>query len=263
VEYGAHNFMGVSFFVPQTGGFVGEFHPVNGPYSHWKEGDVLEHPVAGPKLRFHQIAVSKYPLGIWFTVTEGKPPLYPQGSKIGKMVPWSTDIQLMDTPTPNASPYGIAVSFGGTPFFTELNSAKLGTVNPDTMQVTEYPLPNPGSGPRGITVTPDDVVWYTDHARGYLGRFDPKTGKFDEWASPSGPRSRPYGITNVGGVIWYAESGTKPNMLVRFDPKTQEFQSWPIKAGGGVRQIYADADGSLWFTRPLANGIAHVAIKEE
>lgn len=262
-EYGAHNFMGVSFFVPQTGGFVGEFHPVDGPYSHWKEGDVLEHPIPGAKLRFHQVAISKFPQGIWFTVSEAKPPLYTTGSKIGKMVPWSTDIRFADTVTPNASPYSIVVSLDGIPFFTEENSPRLGTVNPDTMQVTEYPLPDPASGPKGIAVTPDNIVWYTDYARGYLGRFDPKTGKFGEWASPSGPRSRPYGITNVGNIIWYAEAGTKPNMLVRFDPATQKFQSWPVKAGGGIRQIYADADGGLWFTRPLANGIAHVTIKEE
>ena len=50
-------------------------------------------------------------------------------------------------------------------------------------------------------------------------------------------------------------------MLVRFDPQTEKFQSWPVKAGGGIRQIYADADGSLWFTRPLANGIAQAVIK--
>jgi virginiamycin B lyase len=131
------------------------------------------------------------------------------------------------------------------------------------MYVTEYHLPNPESRPRGIAVTPDDVIWYTDYARGYLGRFDPKTGKFSEWASPSGPRSRPNGITHVGNIIWYAETGTKPSMLVRFDPQTEKFQSWPVKAGGGIQHIYAGADGSLWFTRPLANGIAQATIKEE
>jgi streptogramin lyase len=52
-------------------------------------------------------------------------------------------------------------------------------------------------------------------------------------------------------------------MLVRFDPQTEKFQSWPVKAGGGIRHIYADGDGNLWFTRPLANGIAQAVIKEE
>ena len=135
-------------------------------------------------------------------------------------------------------------------------------IDPVTMQIREYVLPNPAARPRRIALTPDDVVWYTDYARGYLGRFDPTTGTFREWPSPSGARSLPDGITHVGNVIWYAESGTKPNMLVRFDPKTEKFQSWPVKAGGGIKHIYADRDGSLWFTRPLANGIAHVTIKD-
>ena len=104
------------------------------------------------------------------------------------MVPWSTELKFADTPTPNASPYGVTVNSKGIPFFTTRNSPRLGSVNPSTMQVTEYLLPDSGSGPRGITTTPDDVVWYTDYLRGYLGRFDPRTGAFREWPSPSGPR---------------------------------------------------------------------------
>ena len=64
-------------------------------------------------------------------------------------------------------------------------------------------------------------------------------------------------------MFWYAEPGTKPNTMVRFDPKTEKFQSWEVKAGGGIKHIHADPDGSLWLTRPLTNGIAHVTIKEE
>ena len=29
---------------PKLGGFIGEFHPRNGPYPIWAEGDVLEYP---------------------------------------------------------------------------------------------------------------------------------------------------------------------------------------------------------------------------
>jgi len=258
----AGNFLGVIFFTSQTGGFNGRFHPRSGPYPGWEEGDVIEFPIPGPKLPLYDIVTS--PNGtVWFSATEATPPVPSEGSKIGTLNHSSHEIKLLDTLTPNAGPYGVAVNSLGVPFFTERNSPRLGTVNPDTMQVTEYLLPNPGSGARGIAVTPDDVIWYTDYARGYLGRFDPKTGKFSEWASPSGPRSLPYGITKIGNIIWYAESGTKPNMLVRFDPQTEKFQSWPVKAGGGIQHIYADADGNLWFTRPLANGIAQAVIKKQ
>jgi virginiamycin B lyase len=263
-EYPRAQFLGTIFFTSQPGGLIGEFHPTAGQSMYWRAGDVFEHSIPDPKILLHDIAVAeKGPGVVWFTVADAKPPLYQDGSKIGSFHVTSTEIRLVDTPTPNAEPYGLVIDSNGVPYFAERNGPRLGSVDPVTMKVTEYLLPNPESRATGITVTPDDVVWYTDTARGYLGRFDPKTGKFDEWTSPSGPRSRPWGITNIGNIIWYAEAGTKPNMLVRFDLKTEEFQSWPVKAGGGIRHIFADADGSLWFTRPLANGIAHVTIKEE
>ena len=228
-------------------------------YTTWSEGDILEYPMSGtkapPSRTLREEFGSPYQrLGHQYI---------PQGSKIGRLNISSTDIRLVDIPTENGGPYDIAVNSKEVPFFTERNSPRLGTVDPTTMRVTEYVLPNPDSGPRGIAVTSDDVIWYTDYLRGYLGRFDPKTGEFKEWPSPSGPRSLPYGITAVGNIVWYAEAGTKPNMLVRFDPKTEKFQSWPVKDGGGIRRMYADKDGSLWFTRPLTNGIAHVTIKEQ
>lgn len=258
LEFRSGNRLGVIAFGTQSGGYIGEFHPIDGPYTTWSEGDVLEYPMSGTKLPIQDIAG-----GVWFTVPEARPPIYPQGSKIGRLNISSTDIRLVDIPTENGGPYDIAVNSKEVPFFTERNSPRLGTVDPTTMRVTEYVLPNPDSGPRGIAVTSDDVIWYTDYLRGYLGRFDPKTGEFKDWPSPSGPRSLPYGITAIGNIVWYAEAGTKPNMLVRFDPKTEKFQSWPVKDGGGIRRMYADKDGSLWFTRPLTNGIAHVTIKEQ
>ncbi len=59
---------------------------------------------------------------------------------------------------------------------------------------------------------------------GYLGHFDPKTGDIQEWDSPSGRGSHPYAMVIVDGIIWYNESGVRPDMLVRFDPATEEFQ---------------------------------------
>jgi len=51
-----------------------------------------------------------------------------------------------------------------------------------------------------------------------------------EWPSPGGPKSRPYAITIMDGIVWYSESGVRPNTLVRFDPKTEKFQTWVIPA---------------------------------
>jgi virginiamycin B lyase len=106
------------------------------------------------------------------------------------------------------------------------------------------------------------VIWYADYSRGYLGKFDPKTGKSAEWPSPGGERSQPYGIATVGNIIWYSESGVKPNTVVRFDPKTEKFQTWVIPSGGGVvRNMMAAKDGNLWLATSGVNGIAKVEVQ--
>ncbi|MGQ0704239.1 MAG: virginiamycin B lyase family protein, partial [Gemmatimonadales bacterium] len=104
-------------------------------------------------------------------------------------------------------------------------------------------------------------VWYTDHARGFLGRFDPATGAVREWPSPGGPQSRPYGIAAVGSVIWYSESGVRPNTLVRFDTQTEGFQTWAIPSGGGVvRNMMATPEGNLVLACSGVNRVALVQV---
>jgi hypothetical protein len=48
------------------------------------------------------------------------------------------------------------------------------------------------------------------------------------------PQSQPYGIIMAKDILWYSESGTKPNTIVRFDPKTEKFQTWTIPGGGDI-----------------------------
>jgi virginiamycin B lyase len=252
IEHSGSGIQSTVYFTSQTGGFIGEFDA--------NTREVREFRITGGKLRLHDLAFD--PNGVvWFTILQAKPPQYPQGSKIGSLNLYSSEIKLANTPTRNVSPYSLAVNSKGTPFFTEFDSPRLGSINPVTMKVTEHVLPNARSGARGLTITPDDVIWYTDYLRGYLGRFDSKSGKFEEWASPGGPASHPSGITNTGKIIWYSEAGS--NMLVRFDPESKTFQSWPVNAGGEIDQIFAQPDGTLWFSRPQTNRIVQVIIKEQ
>lgn len=105
------------------------------------------------------------------------------------------------------------------------------------------------------------MVWYTDFSRGYLGRLDPASGKVSEWQSPSGPRSQPHGISAIGEVIWYSESGTKPNTVVRFDPRSGNFQSWAIPGGGDiVRHTSVTRDGDFVLANSLVNSVTVVKI---
>ena len=64
---------------------------------------------------------------------------------------------------------------------------------------------------------------------------------------PGGHNSDPYGIViTPDGMVWYSESGVKPNTIIQFDPKNEKFA--PIPSDGGVvRNMAATADGRVYI----------------
>ena len=208
--------------------YIGKLDPKTGQFTEYKMPD--------PKARDpHTLIFDKTGL-LWFTV---------QGSNmVGRLDPNTGAIKLIDAPTPKSLPYGTVIDTKNTLWIVQFGSNIIGHIDRD-MKMTEYRLPAADARPRRIAIDQDDVIWYSDFARGYLGKFDTKTGKFvKEYMSPSGPKSEPYGITVLNGIVWYAEGNSKPNGLVRFDPKTETFQTFPIPSGGGVvRNIEPTADG--------------------
>ena len=92
--------------------------------------------------------------------------------------------------------------------------------------------------------------------QGSIGRLDPKTGQTKEWTSPSGTGSQPYALAVVDDIVWYNESGMRPDALVRFDPKTEKFQSWAIPSGVGIlRHMRTTPDGNLTIHQTSTNRI--------
>jgi virginiamycin B lyase len=216
-----------------------------------KTGKVVEHPmpegVRGP----HTPVID--PKGnVWFTIQSGA---------VGRINPQTGELKVMKAPSSPSYPYGIQINSKGIPWYVDFRGNRVASVNPDTMEIKEYTLPAAESRPRRIAITPDDVIWYTDYPRGYLGRFDPATGSVKEWASPGGPRSLPYGIAAAGKILWYSESGVRPNTLVRFDPSTEKFQTWIIPSGGGVvRHMMATPEGDVLLACSGVNRIAFVDV---
>ena len=116
---------------------------------------------------------------------------------------------------------------------------------------------------RRLALGSDDMIYYVDSARGYIGRFNPKTGEQKDWPSPSGPTSHPYAIAVVDDIVWYNESGMRPDTLVRFDPKTEKFQSWAIPSGVGiVSHMTVSPDGNLVFHQSSINRVGLVIIEK-
>ncbi len=232
------------WFTANYAGYIGKLDP--------KSGAVTEYKIADPRGKDPHTPVVAADGRIWFTVQ--------QGNVVGVLDPKSGAINLVDVPTPHALPYGMVIDGKGVPWFCEFGANKLGRVDPATMQVREYVLPA-GARPRRLALARDGAIYYSDFARGYLARFDPSSGAVKEWPSPGGSASHPYGIAiTPDGIVWYSESGVKPNTLVRFDPATAAFQSWPIPSGGGVvRNMAATKDGRLYLA---CSGVNKVAVAE-
>jgi virginiamycin B lyase len=234
------------WFTANFKGYIGKFEPATGKFT--------QYPL-DPKARDPHTPMFDQKGTLWFTV---------QGANmVGKLNTETGESKVETTPTPKANPYGMVITSKGVPYFVEFGANKIASIDPETMAIHEYLLPNEMARPRRVAITTDDTLFYSDYGRGYLGEFDTKTGKMvKEWLSPSGPQSRPYGITIVNGIVWYSESGVKPNTLVRFDPKSEKFQTWTIPAGGGViRNMMHFADGRLVLTESGENAVALVTVK--
>src|SRR5216683_1268181 len=221
------------WFTANSKGYIGKLDP--------RTGQVTEYPLPDTGGDDPHTPVFDQEGTLWFTVQGG--------NEVGKLDPRTGMMMLKKVPTPHALPYGIAVNSKGVPYFCEFGTNKLASINPDTMEITEFLLAR-GARPRRLAITPDDAVYYSDYARGYLGRFDPATSKIDEWRSPGSTDSEPYAITATpDGMVWYVETGLRPNRLVGFDPKTRAFAvPTPISSGGGVvRNMVATPDGKLYL----------------
>ncbi len=232
------------WFTANSKGYIGKLDP--------KTGEVTEYPMPDARARDPHSLVFDRDGMIFFTVQVG--------NFVGKLDPKSGRVTLKEVPTANARPYGIIIWDDGAAYFCEFNSNKIGRIQPKTLDITEYTLPE-GARPRRIANNPDHFIYYTDFARGFLGRLEPQSGKVEQWASPGGARSQPYGITSTSdGIVWYSESGVKPNTLVAFNPKTKTFEQWPIPSGGGVvRNMVTARDGRLYLA---CSGVNKVAVVE-
>lgn len=233
------------WFTAISGGYVGKLDPKTGAISEYRPADGTEIDPHTPVIDRHGI--------LWFTNEET--------NYIGRLDMKTGQMTLAKVPTAHAIPYGIVILPNGDPFFCEFGSNRLATIDPATMTIREYTLPNAEARPRRFALAPDGTVFYSDYARGYLGHFDPVAGKLlKEWPSPGGSGSEPYGIAVTrDGVVWYSESGIKPNTLVRFDPKSEAFSTEPIPSGGGVvRNMVATPDGHLYLACSGVNKVAVV-----
>jgi len=230
------------WFTANFGGYIGKLDP--------RTGKVTQYPMPSEKADDPHTAVFDANGMLWFTVQGG--------NMVGRLDPKTGKIELKEVPTEGALPYGIQINSKGAPIFCELGTNKMASINPQSMDITEYTLPA-GVRPRRLAIAADDTVYFTDFKSGHLGTLNTATRAVKLYASPGGGESNPYGITiTPDGMVWYSESGVKPNTIVQFDPQTQKFARANIPSGGGVvRNMAATSDGRVYIA---CSGIDKVGV---
>jgi virginiamycin B lyase len=232
------------WFTGNFAGYIGKLDVRTGEVKEYKMPDArAEDP--------HSLALDANGI-LWFTVQVG--------NFVGRLDPRSGKIDLLLVGQVNAHPYGIQVNSQGIPFFCMFFTNKLGSINPKTLDIQEHLLPQ-GVRPRRLAIDDHDLVYFTDFEGGNLGRLDSKTGAVKMWPSPGGAKSQPYGIAiTPDRMVWYSESGVKPNTIVRFDPKTETMARTNIPSGGGtVRNMAATTDGRVYIA---CSGVNKVGVVE-
>jgi len=229
-------------------GTVGKLDP--------KTGNITEYKMPDPAAKDPHTAVFDDKGRMFFTLQAA--------NMIGRLLPSTGEIKLVTSPRKNSRPYGIKVATDGSLWVSCNGSNCLLKVDPESMAVREYDLPQKTSV-RRLDIAADGMIWYVNSSLGRLGRLDPNTGQIKEWLSPSGPKSHPYAIAVVDGIVWYNESAQRPDALVRFDPATENFQSWPIPSGniyaGMLRHMRPTREGNLLIHQTSTNRIILVTPK--
>lgn len=193
---------------------------------------------------------------LWFTMQ--------LSNRVGRLDPATGAIKIAEMTAPKSRPYGIKISPDGTPWFACNGRPCIVRIDPRTMELTEVTVPGKKGRVRRLDFDSEGNIWYVNSGEGRLGRYSPKTGEIKEWPSPSGPRSHPYAIVVLNGIIWYNESGQRPDALVRFDPRTETFQSWAIPSGGVhagiIRHMRRTPDGNLVIHQSSTNRVILVQV---
>ncbi|MBL84100.1 MAG: cytochrome C [Marinobacter sp.] len=177
---------------------------------------------------------------------------------LGRLDPETGVLKEVNT---EARPYGIKVDSNGTVWIAYNGTNKIGAMNPNTMEVRYYNLPDKRARVRRLDLDSQGNVWYVNSTRGKIGRLNPDTGAITEWDSPSGTDSHPYALAVIDDIIWYNESGMRPDALVRFDPKAETFQSWAIPSGVGIiRNVWVTEEENLLIHQSSTNQVGLVRI---
>ena len=177
---------------------------------------------------------------------------------IGRLNPATGELLEVTT---RARPYGIKVAQNGLLYVAHNGTNAIAEIDPESLAIRYFDIPDERTRIRRLDIASNGSIWFVNSALGKIGRLDPVTGEVTQWDSPSGASSHPYAIAVIDDVVWYNESGMRPDALVRFDPATESFQSWAVPSGIGiVRHVWVTAEKNLLIHQSSSNRIGLVKI---
>ena len=155
-----------------------------------------------------------------------------------------------------AYPHDVAVTAGGTVWYTEQRAGALGQLDTRTGQVELIPL-GAGAHPHGVIVGPDGAAWITEGGLNAIQRVDPATREVRTWRLPEAR-----GHTNLNtaafdgrGNIWFTGQN---GIYGRLDPLTGAMQVWDAPRGRGPYGITRTPDGNIWYVSLANNYLARI-----
>ena len=230
---------GFIWYTGNSNGTIGKLDPASGAITEYKTEARDPHTGA-----FH-------PNGnLYFTAQHS--------NVLGRLDPRTGAITEIPT---RKKPYGIKVGRDDDLFIAYNGTNAIGRLDPDSMEVTYYAIPDERTRIRRLDIDSAGNVWFVNSSMGKIGHLDVDSGTVTQWDSPSGPTSHPYSMTVIDDIVWYNESGMRPDVLVRFDPATERFQSWPIPSGIGIiRHTWETRDGDLLIHQSSSNRVGRVKI---
>lgn len=133
----------------------------------------------------------------------------------------------------------------GILWFTLQVANMVGRLDPHTGKIDLKKVQTPDSHPYGIAINSRDVPVFCEFGTNKMASINPKSMGITDYNLPQGARPRRMAIDANDAVVWYSESGIKPNTIIQFDPKTEKFARAAIPSGGRtVRNMAANSDGT-------------------
>lgn len=230
---------GFIWYTGNSNGTLGRLNPV--------DGSIKEYPTAA---RDPHTAVF-HPNGkLYFTSQHS--------NMLGRLDPVSGELIEIET---RRKPYGIKVGASDDLFIAFNGTNAIGRMDAESMEISYYPVPDERTRIRRLDIDSKGNVWFVNSSLGKIGKLTIETGEITQWDSPSGKRSHPYSMTVIDDIVWYNESGMRPDALVRFDPTIQKFQSWAMPSGVGIiRHTWKTRDGDLLIHQSSSNRVGRVRI---